>query len=45
MVTKGEMWWGGVYKSGAWDEHTQATTYKIDKQQGPTIQHREPNIL
>ena len=28
-------------KSGVWDQQTQTTTYKIDKQQGPTVQHRE----
>ena len=31
----------GMDKSGAWDEHTHMTTYKIDNQQGPTVQHRE----
>ena len=24
-------------KSGAWDEHTHTTIYKIDNQQGPTV--------
>ena len=28
---------GGRDKSGAWDEHTHTTTYKIDNQQGPTV--------
>ena len=38
-VTKGEsdMEWGD--KSGAWDEHTH-TIYKVDKRQGPTVEHR-----
>ena len=34
MVTKGEKW--GWYKSGAWDEHTHTTIYKIDNQRVPT---------
>ena len=29
------MEWGN--KSGAWDEHTHTTVYKIDNQQGPTV--------
>ena len=28
---------GGSDKSGAWDEHTHTTIYKIDNQQGPTL--------
>ena len=36
MVTKGEML-GGVHKSGAWDDHTHTTIYKIDNQQGPIV--------
>ena len=28
---------GGVDNSGAWDEHTHITIYKIDNQQGPTV--------
>ena len=31
----------GRDKSGAWDEHTHTTIYKIDNQQGPTIHHRK----
>ena len=27
----------GRDKSGAWDEHTHTTTYKVDNQQGPTV--------
>ena len=36
MVTKGEMWRGGP-----WDEHTHTTMYKIDNQEGRTVEHRE----
>ena len=36
---KGNIWGGGY--SGAWDEHTYTTAYKIDDQQGPTVYHRE----
>ena len=36
MVTKGEMR-RGRDKSGAWDEHTHTTIYKVDNQQGPTV--------
>ena len=28
-------------KSGAWNQQIQTIIYKIDKQQGPTVQHRE----
>ena len=28
-------------KLGVWDQQIQTTIYKIDKQQGPSIQHRE----
>ena len=28
---------GGRDKSGAWDEHTHTTIYKIDNKQGPTV--------
>ena len=27
----------GGAKSGAWDENTRTTIYKIDNQQGPTV--------
>ena len=37
MVTKGETWWAGGDKSGAWDEHTHTTICMIDNQQGPTV--------
>ena len=26
---------------GVWDQQIQATIYKIDKQQGPTVMHRK----
>ena len=38
MVTKGER---GGDKLGDWDRHIHTTTYKIDNQQGPTVQHSE----
>ena len=25
-----------------WDKQIQATTHRMDKQQGPTVRHREP---
>ena len=31
----------GRDKLGVWDERMHTTVYKIDKQQGPTVQHRE----
>ena len=31
----------GGDKLGVWDQQIQATVYKIDKQQGPTVQHME----
>ena len=31
----------GKDKLGVWDQQIQTTMYKIDKQQGPTVQHRE----
>ena len=40
VVTKGEIGWGRN-KLGIWDQHIQTTKYKIGKQQGPTLQHRE----
>ena len=45
MVAKGES--GGVRdKLGVWDQQIQTTTYKIDKQLGPTAQLKELfNIL
>ena len=31
----------GRDKLGVWDQQIQTTVYKVDKQQGPTVQHRE----
>ena len=31
---------GGRDKSGAWNAYTHTTIYKVDDQQGPTLQHR-----
>ena len=28
-------------KLGVWDQHIHTTIYKTDKQQGPTVQHRD----
>ena len=30
---------------GIWDEQIHTTVYKIDKQQGPTVQHRESYLI
>ena len=38
MVTKGE---SGVDKLGVWDQQIQTIIYNTDKQQDPTVQHRE----
>ena len=40
MVVSGERQWerDGL---GVWDQQMQATIYEMDKQQGPTAQHRE----
>ena len=35
----GEMGRDGV---GVWDKQIQAITHRMDKQQGPTVQHRGP---
>ena len=32
---------GGRDKLGVWGQQIHTTVYKIDKQQGPTVQHRE----
>ena len=37
LLPKGKRGMAGRDKSGAWDEHTHTTVYKIDNQQGPTI--------
>ena len=38
MVMKGE---GGRDKRRVGDQHIHSSIYKIDNQQGPTVQHRE----
>ena len=40
MVTKGERRWGRD-KLRVWNQQIQTSIYNIDKQQGPTVQHRE----
>ena len=32
---------GGSDRLGVWDRHVHTATFKIDNQQGPTVQHRE----
>ena len=44
MVTRGEGSWGED-KSEVWDQQLQTTTYKINNQQGPTIQHGELYLI
>ena len=40
MVAKGEGgWWGEGL--GVRDQQMQIIKYRVDKQQGPTVQHRE----
>ena len=36
-VAKGEEKWG----MGTWDKYMQIIIYRMDKQQGPTVQHRK----
>ena len=40
MATKGER-----DKSGVWDYQIHTTAYKIDKQRGSTVQHREAESM
>ena len=40
VVTKKERRWGRD-KLGVWDQEVQTTVHKIDKQQGPIVQHRK----
>ena len=39
MVTIGEGRGGGIVR--IWDEHVHIAIFKMDNQQGPTVQHRE----
>ena len=32
---------GGGDKLGVWDQQIHTTVYKIDKEQGPTVEHRQ----
>ena len=32
---------GGRDSLGVWDQHIPTDVFKMDKQQGPTVQHRE----
>ena len=43
-VTKGERRWDRD-KLGVWNQQIQITMYKIDKQQSPTVQHRELYLI
>ena len=40
VVAKGEEGWEGD-GMGVWDQQMQAIIYRMEKQQGPTVQHRE----
>ena len=40
MVAKGEGGEGGI-EMEFWDCQMQTSMYRMDKQQGPTVQHRE----
>ena len=40
VVAKGEGEWGRD-RLGDWDQQMQSILYKMDKQQGPTVEHRE----
>ena len=44
VVAKGQERWGrdGL---GVWDQQMQSSIYRMDKQQGPTVQHREPYAI
>ena len=38
---RGKLGGGRRDRLGLWDWQMQTTVYKMDKQQGPTVQHRE----
>ena len=42
-LPKGEV--GGRDKLEVWDQQKQTAIYKIDKQQGPTVQHRKLYLI
>ena len=37
----GEGWGGGRENQGVWDRHVLTAIFKMDNQQGPTVQHRD----
>ena len=41
MVAKGDGGCWGRDGLGVWDEQMQAIIYRMDEQQGPTVEHRE----
>ena len=41
QTQKTNLWLPGERGEGVWDYNIQTTAYKIDKQQGPTVQLRE----
>ena len=40
MITRGQ-WWVRDGRLGVWDGHVHTAIFKIDNQQGPTVEHRE----
>ena len=36
---------GGEVELGVWDQQMQTNTYRMHKQQGPTVQHRELYLI
>ena len=40
VVAVGEVWWERG-RLGVWDQQVQTTIYTMDKQQSPTVWHRE----
>ena len=43
QIQKTNLWLPkGKGKLGIWDQQIHTTIYKIDKQQGPTVEHTEP---
>ena len=40
MVTRGGRM-GGRDNQGVWDRHVHTAIFKMDNQQGPTVEHRE----
>ena len=44
-ITTGSSEWSGREGLGVWDLQMQTILYKMDKQQGPTVQHRELYLI